>query len=664
MAGTYNRNTYNSALYNAGRDDAGAIIRSIISAHTGPHIKAVVGADPRLPADQSGISFISDFTIIEGIVRRPPQAYNFPDLRAVMRVMQTGKEDLAALLRAQMAYDMPACVFPVAFIPDLKAAIFAYAETDLSADIFGILAQLDLAARIQIVQEDLGGIILGIAAPDLRGRVFSQTAPNLGAIIWAPHDLPGIIQSVQSFDFPAEIFAFRYADLPGTMLGIAAPQLFARIKGYAAAQLNIPATLSSRMENYLTASITALPLDEFDLLAFISSSKDLGDLPATIAGSFINNLKATIGLEIEVEHDLGATIVFLSSTFLKASVSAWLLGEHDRFLPATLQPVRSVDLPASIIPNANALGLSAYIEALSGTHDLPAFIRASETFVTALLTVSTFNAADLRATIGRPDCRGGSANHALPAYIEAQHKRDLSAKIQSFISSDLGASINQNEIFYTIDSIRVSFTPKRVQASTFLTTDTINVLFSPFRGLNLGAYIRAGAPNIDLPAVINPVVRLPRVEPAVNSIDAVELRGGRDFDIQELRIQLEGQLLDYFYVNGTDDAFISDGTEDWKINIRSFREITSGLFGDFAAGRVCRLGNLTSFHTLDEAVRSCIASVVGLQGESDMSAYLNASGGSHYLPAEIEANHTFGDLNALVNRVFPVDFPATITGIV
>ena len=53
---TYNRLTYNSALYNAARSEFGAIARSIISAHTGPHIQAVVGSD-------GGVTFVSDFTI-------------------------------------------------------------------------------------------------------------------------------------------------------------------------------------------------------------------------------------------------------------------------------------------------------------------------------------------------------------------------------------------------------------------------------------------------------------------------------------------------------------------------------------------------------------------------------------------------------------------------
>ena len=663
----YNRHLFNSALYNAGRDELGGIIKSIISAHTGPHIKAVVGAIPSLPERGAGISFISDFTIVEGSVRKPPTSFNFPDLRAVMRAVRAGQEDLALLIRAQQFFDMHACVFPVATIPDLRAIIFGLVEKDLPATITGILAQLDLGARLQITQLDLGGVINELLdgatapfAPSLAGTVFSQYATNLGALIWTPLDLPGFIQSVQRADLPADIFAFQFSDIPGSMLGIAAPKLFARIKAFTPQELNIPAALSSRLEKLLGASITAGRVPGDELSAFLNPSKDSGDMLALLTPQFVGDLRATI--RSEIEFDLPATINFLSATTLQASIGALLLGEHDLFLGGSLQPVRFSDLSAIITTHQGVANLSASIQALTDTADLSAFLRASETFVTALLTISIFNASDLRATIGRPECGGGSANAVLGATATAQHAGDLRASISSFIATDLGASINQDEIFYAIDSIQVSFTPKIPQAPTFFTTDTISVVFSPFRGLNLGAFISTVSPSVNLPATINVVRRLPRVESARNVITAAELRFDRDFDVQEIRLQLEGQLLDYFYVNGTEDAFISDAEEDWKLNIRSFREITSGLFGDFAAGRVCRLGNLTSFPTLDAAVRNCIASVIGLQGESDMSASIVGSGGVVNLPASLEANHTFNNLSALVNRVFPVDLSATITG--
>jgi hypothetical protein len=665
LAGNYNQNTYNSALYNAGREDRGGIIKSIIQAHTGPHIQAVVGGDPRFPANQDGVSFISDFNIIEGIVRKPPICYNFPDLKAVMRVMQVGQQDLEALLRVQNAFDMPACTFPVAFLPDLGAIVFGLFEKDLPAYIFGELARLDLPAILQIVQEDLGGEILGIAAPNLPASVFSQYAPDLGAIIWSPHDLPAYLVPVFFNDLPGSIRGFQFKDLSGEMLGIREPKLFANIKGFASSHKDLPAALSSRMEELLNAIVSAQYPGPNDMIASVGS----GDSDHTNLVGLMNvlqpgdtDLKATIGKEFEVEFDLPAAINFLSATTIPAAINVWDLGVNDAFLPAIFQPVHSVDIPASIESNENLKNLGAVILSLAGSTDLGAFIRAAETFVTAILTISTLNAFDLRATIGNPACGGGSANILLPAYAKAQHAKDVGGFIQSFIEANLSASINPDNIFYTMDSITVNFTPRADRPVKFLTTDTIPVNFSPFRGLNLGAYIEAGFPNIDLSAYINPTIPLPRFEPTVSRIDAVELRPTREFDVQEIRLQMEGQLLDYFYVNGTDEAFIRDGTEDWKLNIRSFREIAAGLFGDFAAGRVCRIGNLKGFASLDEAVRACIASVIGLSGESDMRALLNVRGAVVNLPASLSVQETFGDLPGLVNRVFPVDFPASITG--
>ena len=76
----YGRFLYNTALYNAGREEVGAVARSIIQAHTGPHIQAVVGST-------GGVSFISDFVIQEGTVTKPPSRYEFPDLQAWLQLL-------------------------------------------------------------------------------------------------------------------------------------------------------------------------------------------------------------------------------------------------------------------------------------------------------------------------------------------------------------------------------------------------------------------------------------------------------------------------------------------------------------------------------------------------------------------------------------------------
>lgn len=658
----YNRFLYNSALYNAGREEVGAVARSIIQAHTGPHIQAVVGHDPGAP---SGVSFISDFNIIEGTITSPPSRFYFPDLKAAISAVRTGQDDLAAFMRGLAFLDLPASVFPVAYLPDLKAVVFGLFQSDLPASILGKLAELDLGARLQIVQEDLIGIILGIEAPNLPGCILGIPAPTLGAIIWSPTDLPAALQTVQKGDLPGDIFAFQFSDLPGNMLGIPAPRLLALIRGFESAQKDLPGSLSARLEDDLLAEIVASIPGPNDVTASIDPVGGAGDLLGLIrqADPGLEDLLATIGISIDNEFDLPASIDFLSALGLGASIGTYPLGRNDRFLPAALQPVHRANLKGLIESNSNLKNLSAIVQSLFGFADLGAFLRASETFVTALLTVSTYAAANLRATIGNPSCAGGSANANLSALAVAQRAFDLRAVLQSFLEQNLGASINQSALFYAIDQIDITFSPYRDRPKTFLTTDTINVVFSPFRGLNLSAAIQAVLPNVDLPATITAALPLPRVESAVNRITAAELRLDRVFSTEEIRLQLEGQLLDYFYVNGTDDAFIKDADENWKLNIRSFQPIAAGLFGDFAAGRVCRLVRIASFSTLDEAVRSCIAAVIGLEGEANLSASLVGSGGTDSLLADISVSDVFFDLDALVNRVFPADIEASITAV-
>ena len=115
---------------------------------------------------------------------------------------------------------------------------------------------------------------------------------------------------------------------------------------------------------------------------------------------------------------------------------------------------------------------------------------------------------------------------------------------------------------------------------------------------------------MDLNASLTIVFPLPRVVPHVSSVLAADLRTGRALNTQEVRLQLEGLLLDFLYVNGTEQSFIQESDEEWKINVRSFQEIAEGMFGDFASARVCRLGSVLSYSTLDEAVRACIEAVI------------------------------------------------------
>lgn len=643
----YNKFLYNEALYNAGRDEAGALIKSIISAHTGPHIQATVGQG-------GGLSFISDFTIQEGSIRKPPSSFNFPDLSA--RIQSVVFSDLGADIFGVSFADLPACVFPVAFIPNLPATIFALGQANLLATILGKLAEKDLQAIIQVTVANLSAIMTGVPSPSLGGRVFVQPPGNLGARIHAPLDLLASIFGINRSDLLASIQPLAFGDLSGTMLGVPAPNLLGFIRAFVSATSNLPATLSSRDASDLPATVFGLR-GLNDVGADITGSGGFRDVVSAIRSEFIGapgNLAATIGIEFGVISDLVAVINQIGAHNLSASIGANLLGVNDKFLSAVVQPVHTSNLlPASIISNSNLRNLGAILTSTHGQLNLGATITVSETFITALLTVTTLAARDLRAVIGAPSCSGGTGTATLAASAITQHAQNLGAAIQSFIIDDLGAKINTDDIFYAFDVIRFSFSPYRIRNTRFLATDTIPFKYSPFRGQNLGAFIQAIQPAANLGASLTAVFPLPRVTPSVSSVIGVDLRPGQALNIQQIRLQLEGALLEYFYVNGTEEAFIRDVNEDWKINVRSFQPIAANIFGDFAAARVCRLGSLTSFSNLDEAVRSCIDFVLGLDGQSNLGASIQSKGANFSLPASIGISNNFENLSALANRVFP-----------
>lgn len=649
---TYNRFLYNSALYNAGREEVGAVARSLIQAHTGPHIQAVVGG-------KDGVSFISDFNIIEGRFTRPPSAFNFPDLTAWIRAVNTDTADLGVDLFVWGAGHLAASIYPVAFIPNLPASIFGLLQSDLGGSLTGVLGQLDLPASLFIPQHELGGRVFGLAAPNLGGRIFGNEAGNLGAIIWAPHDLPATVTVLPSLDIPATITGLQFANLPAIMSGVPAPNLGAIIRGFASAAADLAAYAVVVSGSSWDLSASATP--DFD--GFRTTLPVLINATGGYHSIFSNILpvvSSTANLAANIAQfspaDLPATIDLLGADNLLAQITTIPFGEKNKELPGFLQAVHPGDLAALISANSNLHNLSATILSLHDTADLGAFIRAAETFITTILKIVTLNAVDLRATIGKPGCEGGSAYTTLTASLIPQFVGDLRASISSFINYDLGASINTNTVFHAFETIDVVYSRSRPRPTKIIrVADTITVNYAPFRGANLAASITGAIPSVDLGASISAAFLLPRVAPFVTRLTGMDLRPDHDPNIQEVRLQLEGALTEFFYVHGTDDAFIMDANEKWQINVRSFRELASNLFGDFAAARICRVGNILSFNTLDEAVRFCIAVVLGLEGEAELGAYINASGGIYDLRGRLGVSDKFHDLGAFANRVYPSD---------
>ncbi len=637
----YNRFLYNTALYNAGREDVGAIAKSIISAHTGPHIQAVVGGT-------SGVTFISDFTIIHGLVKSPPNAYKFPDLSSFIRGVLTGTKDLGASIFGFSFLDLPASIFPSDRIPDLPANIFGLLEKDLGAIIEGLLNAGDLPAFIEAQPiAALTAIVNSFRAPNLLAEIFVNAPGNLGARIHAPLDLPAIIGAVSIGDLGAIMDIISAVDLPAIIFSQFGKDLNGFIRSVTSDTADLPATMLFNTDPSLLATIVPVTNDVGGVLNPVYP----GNLGAIINSTFF--LQGIINSSPRSE--------------LEALLIPWPLERTYPLLAKIGVVGNQPNLGASISASGGLSDLGAVLLSSSGTADLGARLVTSETFVTAILTITTMASRTLKATIGNPSCRGGSANLNLSAFAQAQLKGDLGAFIEAFIEKDLGATINSPNIVYAMDTIEVLFSPSPVRFNTiFLSTDTIPISFTPFRGKDMGAFIFGEFAGVNLPAELTVVFLQPRVTPNLNRIKAADLRSGQELNIKELRLTMEGSFTDYFYVNGTDQAFIRDVNENWFINITAFQEIADDLFGDFAGSRVCRLGNLIPFTTLDEAVRACIDSVLGTNQQESIGATITGTGGNLRLDASLNVlafGVNIGDFNAEINQVFADDFGASITGI-
>ena len=550
----YNKFLYNTALYNAGRDEAPGISRSIIQAHTGPHIQAVVGSTV-------GVSLISDFIIIQGPTP-VPTSFCFPDLRAIVKVVFPSSPPyldrtpfLPANIRGFGFGDLPACVFPSNRIPDLSGNIFGLFEKNLGAIIEGFLATADLSATIFIPQKDLAGFMLGIAAPNLPAFMLGIAAPNLGAMIHSPLDLVATLTPVSADDLLAIINSLSTASMGGSMLGIAAPNISAFLRAFASGTSDIPSSIYG--SGFLTAIISSVFTGDTGFAVGLPATISDGDSGSGDTSGFIRALSTTVSnlaalIKTGGEHNLTAVIDFLGGLNLSAYVGAIPFGAKNAELSALAQPVRFADLATVMTINENVKFLSASIDSMRRTSDLSAFLRVAETFVTAIMTVTTMSARNLRAIVGKPDCAGGSASANLTASSVPQFVGNIGASLVSFAQSNLGATINNATIFHAIDKISFSFTPTNFRVpSSFRACDDIIVSFSPFRGKNLGAIISAVLSSADLGAQLTAAFPLLRVVPSISRITSVDHTGLNEFDIQEIRLQMEGDLLEYFYVQGT-----------------------------------------------------------------------------------------------------------------
>lgn len=649
----YNRHRYNDLLYNASPDEFGPLARSIISAHTGPHIQAVVGGSPEALAGQDGLSFISDFVIQEGTVRKPPTSFRFPDLAARIRAVQSATDLLNVFIFAQQIKDLPASIFLVDKIPNLPASIFGLFEANLVATILGKLGELDLGATLQGTEfADLLAQMSGIAAPDLGGRIFGQSPANLGARIHTPEDLAAFIFGVGKGDLLANILGLGFKDLPGQMLGISAPSFLGVIKALQSATDDVPArTGAVPKQPDLGAAITPVFTGVSATISAIGTFVDFSAL-LTPTGEGQANLAGLI--QQLTGADLGATIGFFSAKQLGALISGFALGDLNKDLRSRIQSVTEANLSGTLNILGGFKNLAAILESNSDTKDLLAQIVVDETFITTVLNIITFSAADLKATIGNPACGGGTGSLSLAASALTQHARNLRASIESFLTGDLGATVNSEKIFHAFDTVDVFFRRRNRRPKKIRATDTLSIFYSPFRGKSLAASITPQPRDAVLAASITATFPLPRVSSFVSSLNAANL-SAQDIDVEEIRFQLEGELLEFIYLNGTETSFIRDPNQEWRINIRTFRPIAENLFGDFAAGRICRLGNLESFATLDEAVTFCIRVVLGLEGQEDLGASIVARGTFTSFKASLIVSDTFSDLGAFAGRVFPSD---------
>lgn len=292
---------------------------------------------------------------IRGVVKRNLPASitgHLPvDLGGVIQALQY--EDLGAIIEPIPGEDLNAYlkVYPQ---EDLPARIHGWEQRDLPASIYA-LQSYDLPATIGIHRpRNLTAYLKGWvreATYDLGASIRGYTYNGLGGIIRCTYlaDLGAYLNPVIPVDLPASLYGWQEADLGGIINGTVLPwdlsasiigtggyaDLKAYIRGMQGTKIpgNLGATISSWYTGNMGAHITSV--FPGDLGAYLNVIGGSGDLSASIYPKMIR--LTTVISFVTMEHsDMSATINIC-------------MGSESRNLTAYIRSLEKGDLGATIV---------------------------------------------------------------------------------------------------------------------------------------------------------------------------------------------------------------------------------------------------------------------------------------------------------------------------
>lgn len=554
---------------------------------------------------------------------------------------------------------------------DLQAVVEAHVPIDFTAYIKGFrYGSLNIGALLTGIKLkgylDMTAAVAMHLPADIRAytKCFDPGTPiNLigGLMGWDTKDLVGNISSVFKRDLSAYSYAIPPVDLYGYIKTWPQKLLYGYIMGYdtldLSSSVNIiydslltavinshsPVNLYSYIKGYginelrdISGSILPLTLFDLNALLYVKQMRLLNAYlnpipPSDIAGYIYGWQNMDLGSiisSIDSPYDIKASIYPSGAFFTINAHLKRVLGKAVKEdLASYISGWQDSDITAyiSFIQPKN---LNAILNVVGQIYDLGAFIQPKSIRLTTLLKIHTLMRSDLSATINLFCRNQGSSYKDLTSLLNVVYFNDIGGYLKAFKElayNNLNATIGSKKTFVAIDKL-----PLNVYINNVIKAeDNFSLNLRIFmQSLNLGSQIFGEYYNYNLSAFIGGLW-----EETIEFDDAksreIVYKLNRNSQVEytrDVELLFRTKVNDYFFVSGNNKVYRTDRTEHWKTEIRSYIPSNEILKTKRKLNKFMILNDLTSFESIDEAVKMAI-DYVTINPYIDLSFNLIPSGG-------------------------------------
>jgi hypothetical protein len=515
-------------------------------------------------------------------------------------------------------------------------------STDMLANVYG-WQTLNLSAYLNIIYEKLLGASLNpIPGVDLSAylKVYPQRI------------LPAYVHGWDDLNLLAQIQIFQKRDLNASIGMHLWRNLTVSLKGWAVEVIdNLPASIRGFTYSSLPAYIRAKYLK--NLSAYLNPVPP-SDLRADIYGWHALNLPAILN-GIRYKYDLSAYInPFGGIRELSGYVRGVISSQEVINIRSIIHSWEIRNL-GSYINSIRPSILSATINVVGTSVDLPAVIYPRMIRLTSILSLSTMEHLDLSATINSACSSSMFVN--LRGYINTVFKSDLYASIRGVklveFYSSVGAKVGYATDVTHVDKLPISI---NIYRSHYRAEDKLPIFLSLFRAASsFSASIFGEYVNQDLSASIDGQELDPYSFKNPMNRELVYKLSPRNvvehFKIVELSFR--SIVKDYFYFSSGDISYKTDRFDKWVLDVKSYYPENLKTETTRKLHRTAVIGDLSRFSTMDEAIKYAIAFVTD-DLQKNLSASITSIGRTYNLSASLRCVYNKPGEELLACSITPV----------